>query len=48
MFVQLKKDIVLMPAEKDIIIRGEWLTDVHMDHFIHLLRSCSDYRPVET
>ncbi|KYN14475.1 hypothetical protein ALC57_13321 [Trachymyrmex cornetzi] len=41
------KDI-LMPADKDIIDRGDWLTDVHMDYFQRLLASCSDYRPVET
>jgi len=42
------KDIVLMPAEKDIITKDEWLTDLHIDSFQRLLQSCSDYKPVET
>jgi len=42
------KDIILKPADKEIIVRGDWLTDVHMDHFQQLLASCSDYRLVET
>ncbi|KYM96060.1 hypothetical protein ALC62_13287 [Cyphomyrmex costatus] len=42
------KGITLGPVERNIIIRGEWLTDTHMDHFQQLLASCSDYKPVET
>jgi len=41
------KNITLMPKERNIIVCGEWLTDVHMDHFQQLLASCSDYRSVE-
>lgn len=37
-----------MPADRDIIIRNEWLTDVHMEHFQKLLRNYSDYTPVDT
>jgi len=37
-----------MPADRDVIFRGDWLTDIHIDHFQQLLASCSDYRPVET
>jgi len=48
MSVNRNKQIVLMSTEKDIIMRGEWLTDIHMDHFNNLLKNCSDYRPVET
>ena len=40
--------MVLLPKEKDIIIQGEWLTDMHMEHFGHLLQNCSEFRPVET
>jgi len=28
-----------------IILRGEWLEDIHIDYFNLLLKSCSDYRP---
>ncbi|KYN19699.1 hypothetical protein ALC57_07925 [Trachymyrmex cornetzi] len=42
------KGIILGPIERNIIVRGEWLTDMHMDHFQRLLASCSDYKPVET
>jgi len=48
MLLKTKTHIVMLHKEKNIIIRGEWLTDVHMDHFNHLLKNCSDYRPVET
>lgn len=48
MSVKINKQIVLMPREKDIIIPGNWLTDIHMEHFGHLLQNCSDYTPVET
>jgi len=37
-----------MPADKNIIVHGNWLTDVHIEHFHHLLRNCSEYTPVET
>jgi len=43
-----KEHIPLKLAEKNIILQGEWLTDIHMDNFQRLLASCSDYRPVET
>jgi len=42
------KNLILMPADRDIIFRGDWLTDIHIDHFQQLLASCSDYSPVET
>lgn len=48
MSVHTKKHITLMPADKNIIFRGEWLTDVHMEHFKNLLRNCSEYTPVDT
>jgi len=48
MSVEANKQRVLMPRERDIIIQGDWLIDIHMDHFDHLLQNCSDYRPVET
>lgn len=31
-----------------IILRGEWLEDIHIDYFNLLLKSCSDYRPRES
>jgi len=46
--MSIKKDFILMPADRDVIVRGDWLTNVHMDHFQRLLASCSDYRPVGT
>ena len=33
---------------KNIIAQGRWLEDMHIEHFYHLLKSCSDYRPVST
>jgi len=48
MSVYTKEHIHLKLAEKNIILRGEWLTDIHMDNFQRLLASCSDYKPVET
>jgi len=48
MSVYTKEHIPLKLAEKNIILQGEWLTDIHMDNFHRLLASCSDYRPVET
>ncbi|KYM95705.1 hypothetical protein ALC62_13647 [Cyphomyrmex costatus] len=42
------KGMTLGPVERNIIVRGEWLTDTHMNHFQQLLASCSDYKPVET
>jgi len=39
---------VLSSEEKNIIAQGRWLEDIHMEHFYHLLKSCSDYRPVST
>jgi len=26
--MSIKKDFILMPADRDVIIRGDWLTDV--------------------
>jgi len=47
--VHTKKDIITLTcADKNIIVDGEWLTDVHIEHFYHLLRNCSEYTPVET
>jgi len=48
MSVHTKKHITLMSEERNIIVDGEWLTDVHMEHFQNLLRNCSEYTPVET
>jgi len=48
MSMHTKKDITLICADKNIIVGGEWLTDVHIEHFHHLLRNCSEYTPVET
>jgi len=48
MSMYTKEHIPLKLAEKNIILQGEWLTDIHMDNFQRLLASCSDYRPVET
>jgi len=31
-----------------IILRGEWLEDIHIDYFNLLLKSCSEYRPRES
>ncbi|KYN13982.1 hypothetical protein ALC57_13812 [Trachymyrmex cornetzi] len=42
------KGITFGPVEKNIIVRDEWLTDTHMDHFQRLLASCSNYKLVET
>jgi len=42
------KDLILMPANRDVIFRGDWLMDIHIDHFQQLLASFSDYRPIET
>jgi len=48
MSMYTKEHIPLKLAEKNIILQGEWLTDIHMDNFQRLLARCSDYRPVET
>jgi len=48
MSVHTKKHITLMSEERNIIVNGEWLTDVHMEHFQNLLQNCSEYTPVET
>jgi len=48
MSVHTKKHITLMSEERNIIVDGEWLTDVHMEHFQNLLQNCSEYTPVET
>jgi len=39
---------VLSSEGKNIIAQGRWLEDIHMKYFYHLLKSCSDYRPVST
>jgi len=39
---------VLSSEGKNIIAQGRWLEDIHMEHFYHLLKSYSDYRPVST
>lgn len=48
MFVKVGKQMTLSLEQKRIIAQGEWLNDLHMDHFNSLLESYSDYRPVET
>jgi len=47
MSAKIKKPIK-SSRDKDIIVRGEWLTDMHMEHFDYLVRTYSNYRPVET
>jgi len=42
------KNRVLSLEGKNIIAQGKWLEDIHMEHFYHLLKSCSDYRSVST
>jgi Ulp1 family protease len=39
---------MLSADQKNIIVRGDWLNDTHMDHFNQLLKNCSDYRPEDT
>jgi len=39
---------ILTSVSRDIIVRGEWLTDLHIEHFQNLLRNCSEYALVET
>jgi len=46
MFVKTKD--ILTSINRDIIVRGEWLTDLHIEHFQNLLRNCSEYTLVET
>ena len=48
MSIKIENKIILSSEQKHIIAQGEWLNDTHMEHFNHLLRNCSDYRPVET
>jgi len=48
MSMHMKKHITLMPTDRNVIVNGEWLTDIHMEHFQHLLRNCSEYTFVET
>jgi len=47
MSVHKKKHITLNSEERNIIVSDEWLTDVHIEHFQNLLRSYSEYTPVE-
>jgi len=46
--MSVKTKNILTSVNKDIIVRGEWLTDLHIEHFQNLLRNCSEYTPVET
>lgn len=47
--MKMDKRIDLSSTDKNIISRGEWLTDVHMEHFGSLLERCSDYyKHIET
>jgi len=47
MSVHTKKHITLISEVRNIIVGGEWLTDVHIEHFQNLLRNCSEYTPGE-
>jgi len=43
----IKIDKRMLSSEgKNIIAQGRWLEDIHMEHFYHLLKSCSDCRTV--
>jgi len=46
--MSVKGKDILTSANRDIIARGGWLTDLHIEHFQNLLRNCSEYTPVET
>jgi len=47
-FVKIEKRVIFSSEGKNIIAQDRWLEDMHMEHFYHLLKSCSDYRPVST
>ncbi|XP_036140366.1 uncharacterized protein LOC118644831 [Monomorium pharaonis] len=42
------KQVMLSLQEENIIVQGGWLEDMHMEHFNHLLKSNSSYKPVST
>jgi len=44
--ISVKTKDILTSVNRDIIVRGEWLTDLHMEHFQNLLQNCFEY--VET
>jgi len=46
--MSVKTKDILTSVNRDIIVRGEWLTDLRIEHFRNLLRNCSEYTPVET
>jgi hypothetical protein len=48
MAIKVKKLMTLSSDQKNIIVRGDWLNDTHMDHFNQLLKNCSDCRPEDT
>ncbi|XP_067216884.1 uncharacterized protein [Linepithema humile] len=48
MSVRIERQMMLSSKQKDIIVQGDWLNDMHMDHFNQLLKNCSDYRPEGT
>jgi len=45
--MSVKRKDILTSVNRAIIARGEWLTDLHIEHFQNLLRNCSEYTPVE-
>ena len=48
MSIKTKEQVTLSSEEKSIIVQGGWLEDMHMEHFNHLLKSNSSYKPVST
>ncbi|XP_066596565.1 putative uncharacterized protein DDB_G0282499 [Prorops nasuta] len=38
----------LCARNEEIIKNGQWLEDEHMNHFFHILKSCSNYNPQST
>lgn len=42
-----RRKIIMTPTERNIIISGEWLNDIHMDYFGFLLQNYSQYKYVE-
>jgi len=46
--IKIEKRVMFSSEGKNIIVQGRWLEDMHIEHFYHLLKNCSDYRPVST
>lgn len=45
---KIDRRIILSSIDKNIIVRGKWLTDTHMEHFGCLLEKYSNYKHIET